>query len=106
MRARRLDAAVGVEQLGRGHADVVARVGRLLERLEPAPVGDHVAVEQDDVAAGLADAAVGVAGKAELLGALDDLGALELGQAAPVLGVGAGVVAHDDLDPLGVGGAA
>ena len=107
MRARRLDAAVGVEQLGRGHADVVAGVGGLLQGLEPAAVGDDVAVEEDDVAGRLAQAAVGVAGEAELLGALDELGAAQPALQAPaVLGVRAGVVADDDAHAPLVRGAA
>ena len=43
-----LDAAVGVEQHRPHHAGVVA-VGRVLERLEPAAVRDHVVVEHDHV---------------------------------------------------------
>src|SRR4051795_12395432 len=103
VRAGGLDAAIGVEQLGCGHADAVALVGGLLEGLEPTAVGDDVAVEEDDVSGGAPQAAVGVASEAELLVALDDLGTAQADEALSVLGVRARVVADEDAGAFLVG---
>ena len=73
--ARRLDPPVRVQQARAHDADLVVVVGRHLQRVQPAAVGRHVAVQHHHVLAGPGQlqAAVHAGGVAGVLGGLHEL---------------------------------